>query len=342
MSQYIEADEFLEKSKSISIIDVRTPAEFEQGHISGAFNIPIFSNEERAAVGTLYKNSGKNTAVLKGLEFVGPKLVLFAKQVKTITKSNSILIHCWRGGMRSSSMAWLFETIGIDSFLLKGGYKAYRSFIRESFNESKKIIILGGLTGSGKTDVLKELEKNGEQIIDLEGLAHHKGSAFGALGQNKQPTTEQYENDLYEIWNTFDLNKRIWLEDESQSIGFVWLPISLYSQMRQAVVVKMNIPFECRIKRLVKEYSCFDNTVLEEIVNKLFKRLGGQNVKDALAGINDNNYALVAEIVLKYYDKAYNFGLNKRDESKIYDIVFTEDIPENNAKSILKEFPLLG
>jgi tRNA 2-selenouridine synthase len=126
MSKKIEIDKFLELSKSTAIIDVRSPKEFAEGHIPGAFNIPLFNDDERAIVGTNYKKNGKETAVFSGLEIVGRKLVPIVKQAKEISRNNNLLVHCWRGGMRSSSMAWLFETIGLKTQVLEGGYKAYR------------------------------------------------------------------------------------------------------------------------------------------------------------------------------------------------------------------------
>ena len=206
---------FLELGKELPIVDVRTPAEFEQGHIPGAHNIPLFSNEERAVVGTLYKKQGKDIATIKGLEFVGPNMANFAKQAKKLAVDNKILVHCWRGGMRSASMAWLFNTVGLDAQTLEGGYKAYRQYIRASFEWPYKVVILGGLTGSGKTDILKEMHKMGAQFVDLEGTAHHRGSSFGQIGQGTQPTNEQFENNLAEVWIKQDAEEIIWLEDES-------------------------------------------------------------------------------------------------------------------------------
>ena len=183
-------EEFVQKSENIPVIDVRTPAEYEMGHFVGAINIPIFTNEERAKVGTSYKKKGKQIAVIEGLEFVGVKLADFSRQALKIAKDNKLLIHCWRGGMRSASMAWLFETVGLEVYTLIGGYKAYRNHVFSTFDNIEKLTILGGSTGSGKTEILLNMREEGEQIIDLEGVAHHKGSAFGRLGEKyKQPTS---------------------------------------------------------------------------------------------------------------------------------------------------------
>ena len=171
MSILLEAEEFLQQAKLLPIIDVRSPAEWESGHIPGAINIPIFTNDERAKVGTRYKQSGKEQAIEMGLEFVGPKMLQFVKEAKKIAKDKRVLLHCWRGGMRSKSMAWLFELAGLETIILKGGYKAYRNYIREQFNKPANLIVLGGFTGSGKTDILKEIEKLGQQFLDIESIA---------------------------------------------------------------------------------------------------------------------------------------------------------------------------
>lgn len=338
----LDPKEFLEMGKSIPMVDVRTSAEFENGHIPGALNLPIFTNEERVVVGTKYKRAGKDSAVLLGLELVGPKLARFVRQAKKIAPQKEILLHCWRGGMRSGSMAWLFETAGFKVYLLKGGYKAYRAFNREQFNKIPKLVILGGMTGSGKTAVLHEMQKLGAQVVDLEGLANHKGSVFGALGQAKQPTNENFENQLAQLWQTFDANKPIWLEDESKSIGSVWINDILFAKMRAAEVVKLNIPKEERIKRLVKEYACFDIEVLALMVSKIEKRLGGLNVKRAYESLENNDFATVADITLTYYDKAYLHGQQKREGQTIHQLELPKDIPAENARKVLEFYNSLN
>ncbi|MRT92202.1 tRNA 2-selenouridine(34) synthase MnmH [Ancylomarina sp. 16SWW S1-10-2] len=337
----LSAKEFLEKGKTIPMIDVRTPAEFEDGHIPDAINIPIFTNEERAQVGTKYKRSSKDAAILLGLELVGPKLSIFVRRAKKVAVNGEILIHCWRGGMRSSSMAWLFETAGLKPSLLVGGYKAYRHHIRNAFSEPTNLVVIGGYTGSGKTEILHKLTEMNEQVVDLEGLANHKGSAFGALGQADQPTTEQYENDLAKIWSGFDHTKPIWTEDESHSVGSVWINDALFSQMRKAPVLAIIIPKSERIKRLVKEYACFDIEQLKQLCKKIEKRLGGLRVKRAFESLDHGDFATVADITLDYYDKAYGHGLDTRTTQKVYRIEIEKDEPLENAKLLIDYFKKL-
>lgn len=332
------ASEFLAMAKELPVVDVRTPAEFNQGHIPGAFNIPLFTNEERAVVGTLYKREGKDIAFMKGLDFVGPRMRSFVKQARKIAPNRKILVHCWRGGMRSGSMAWLFKSAGFEAHTLEGGYKAYRRYNRKILSESQvPTIVLGGYTGSGKTEILEEIKKHGQQVIDLEGLAHHKGSAFGHIGQEQQPTTEQFENNLMEAWRELDFGKVLWLEDESRHIGHVFQPEILYEKLRKSPVFFIDIPRPVRVQRLVKEYAFIDHHALEDALSHITKRLGGQNHKAAIAALNEKDYASVANITLAYYDKAYKHGLYSRDKSQIHTIDIHEDHPKNTAKILIQK-----
>jgi len=327
MAIVLSVKSFLKKAGHYPVIDVRSPAEYTQGHLHGALNIPLFTNEERAEVGTLYKQKGRGEAVLAGLEIVGPKMSGLAKEALDRAKNSTLLVHCWRGGMRSESMAWLFERLGITCYLLEGGYKAYRRYLKETLAQPAKIHILGGMTGSGKTAILHALQKMGEQILDLEGLAHHKGSAFGAFGQEAQPTNELFENLVGEAWLNLDKTKPIWIEDESKSIGSNWIPEELFWQMRRAAVIKINLPLQYRVERLVADYANVSKEHLIEAIEKIRKRLGGQHANTAVAALEQENYAEAARLSLIYYDKAYQFGLSKRQAKQIYQV----DLPDNNA-----------
>jgi len=337
----LKIEDFLERSKNIPVIDVRTPAEFEKGHIPGAFNIPLLSNEERAVVGTMYKHEGKEPAFEKALEYSGPNMVNFVRQAKKIATDGELLVYCWRGGMRSGSLAWLFNSAGVNSHTLEGGYKAFRKYIHKAFEGAKKIFVIGGFTGSGKTEILKELSKQ-VQVIDLEGLAHHKGSAFGFIGQSEQPTTEQFENDLGIKWLELDFEDYIWLEDESRNIGKVYLPESIYFKIRDASVIFLEIPREIRIKRLVKEYSGYNDKLLQKAIDKINKRLGGLNYQATLKALETKDYSKVADITLNYYDKAYLHGLNKRGKEKIFKLKIKEDDPVNTSRIILEYYQNLN
>ena len=342
MVEQINIKQFLNLSKELPVIDVRSPKEFEHAHIPGAVNLPLFSNEERTEVGICYKNKGRQEAILHGLKFVGPKLAAFAQEGQKIAIGNQLIVHCWRGGMRSSSMAWLFGTLGIKTFVLEGGYKTYRRHLKQQFASKIHLIVLGGMTGSGKTKILEELKENGQQVIDLEKLAHHKGSAFGALGQNSQTSTEQFENNLFEIWKTFDLNTPIWIEDESKTIGKVGIPDELFVQIRNSHVIVIEIPYEPRLNYLLEEYGKFSTNELKAAICKIKKRLDGKKFKIALKAIDYGDVKTAARIALDYYDKAYKFGLSKREQDKIHSISTNSLDHPNNAKKILKFFECIN
>jgi tRNA 2-selenouridine synthase len=336
MPEYITANTLYKLMESFPLIDVRSPAEFLNGHIPGAYNIPLFTNEERALIGTRYKKSGKDFAIELGLEIVGPKMIEYVRQAKKIAIEKTLIMHCWRGGMRSASMAWLFETIGLKVYLLEGGYKNYRHFNRAILGDAKKIIILSGYTGSGKTDILKALQQKGEQIIDLEGLAHHKGSAFGAIGQEPQPSNEQFENNLTFEWSKLDLNKRIWIEDESITMGKNGIPDTLFNTMRKAPVIRIEIPQPVRAQRLVNEYACFGSAMLEKAIHRIATRLGPQNTKASLDALATNDFSEVARLTLSYYDKAYLKGLSKREPESIKHLAVSDDNPDSTAEILIE------
>ncbi len=318
----VNINEFLKLSETHPILDVRTPAEFEQGHIPGAINLALFTNEERKIVGTLYKQEGKQPAVLKGLELVGPKLHEFIIEANKINNSGIFILHCWRGGMRSASMAWVLEVYGFKCFTLKGGYKSFRRNVLESFNEQKNIVILGGRTGSGKTLVLQELSKQGEQIIDLEKQAHHKGSSFGSFGEEKQLSQEQFENELWYHFSKIDIQKQCWLEDESRKIGRNILPDGLWKQMRNAKVIFLDLAIEARVNYLVKDYGKFTNEELTAAIDRISRRLGGLNAKLALDAIVKGDLKTTCKISLSYYDKTYGYGMSQREKEKVVSLAF--------------------
>ncbi|HOP03271.1 MAG TPA: tRNA 2-selenouridine(34) synthase MnmH [Tenuifilaceae bacterium] len=331
----ISIDKFLEFRSSIPVVDVRSPGEYHRGHIPGAVNIPLFNDDERAEVGTIYKQKGRLSAIHRGLDIIGPQMSEKVRLAHEVACNNKLMVYCWRGGMRSSSMSWLFNQVGIETRVLVGGYKSFRRTAQKQFELPFKIIVLGGMTGSGKTAILNELVSMDEQVIDLEGLAHHKGSAFGGIGQQKQPTTEHFENKLFDELFKIDTNQWLWLEDESHSIGSVFIPLPLFQQMRQAKTIAIERPFSVRVDRLVEEYAYFPPNELSQAVSRITKRLGGDNAKVSLESIERGDYRKAIEICLKYYDKTYQYGLDKRDV-KPTTIQLDEDDPTENAKKLIQ------
>jgi len=331
----IDIAEFLKQAETIPVVDVRSPSEFKTGHIPGAFNIPLFNDEERVIVGTKYKKEGRINAILRGIELTGSSFHHKLQAALRISKDNKILVHCWRGGMRSEAMAWLFSLGDLNTEVLEGGYKSYRHHVLSGLAEKRRVIVLGGMTGSGKTYILNHIRDHGNQVIDLEGLANHRGSAFGALGKLPQPSSEHFSNLLWEEWRKTDRDNPVWLEDESRNIGTVFMPGEFYDHLRISPTIILMMSVERRLPRLIEEYSAYPKDQLAESVNRISKRIGGDNTKDALAAIEAGDFAKAIEITLRYYDKAYLYSILKNHTGQVIHIeTDTDDIEENAGKVV--------
>lgn len=308
----LSVDDFFKFRMSLPVVDVRSEGEFQEGHIHAAVNIPLLNNAERVAVGTDYKQKGQAEAIRTGFRLVGPRLLDIVDQAKTVVVNNELIVHCWRGGMRSANFCQFVNMAGIKTHQLKGGYKAYRQLALQSFKTPFRFIVLAGNTGSGKTEVLNALADAGEQVIDLESLANHRGSVFGGLMLEHQPTNEQFQNDLFERILKLDPTKRIWIEDESVAVGKIFLPADFWRTMGISTVVELKVDKDVRIKRLVNEYGQADKKEFLEAMTGITKRLGGQHFKAAKEKLFENDMASVMDILLTYYDKAYRNGLDKK------------------------------
>jgi tRNA 2-selenouridine synthase len=245
------------------------------------------------------------------------------------SKNGKVMVHCWRGGMRSEFFAFLLHYYGLEPNLLIGGYKSYRNSVHETFGSPLQLNVLAGKTGSGKTELLHSLKEKGEQIIDLEFLAKHRGSAFGALGFESKPSQEQFENDLSEILRTIDLKKRVWIEDENRTIGDKVIPESLWKIMLSAPRVIIERPFEDRLNRVVADYGSFSRSDLIVSMEKIGKRLGPQHVKKAVEHLTSGEVREAFSIALGYYDKAYSFQLSKIEKNDMV-IIETDGLSEED------------
>ena len=292
------------------ILDTRSPGEFAKGHIPGATPMPIFEDDERAVIGTLYKQQGKPAAVEKGLEYVGPKmgeLVRLARELHDAqTKPEPIIVHCWRGGMRSGAVAWLLETAGLPVVKLIGGYKAYRGWARNDFETIQSLRVVGGMTGVGKTKVLHALHDIGAQVLDLEGIAGHLGSAFGNLERTPQPSSEQFSNDCHAVLKRFDWTRPIWTENESRAIGTVHLPQEFFDSMRASSVWTLERTQEERLDVLCEVYGTANTPLLEEAFERIRDKLGGLLCQKAIEALQNDDLRTAAAIGLVYYDKLYD------------------------------------
>lgn len=335
MQQIQEITDFLANALQYPVLDVRSPGEFAQGHIPGANSFPLFTDDERAQVGTAYKQQSKEAAFLLGLEIVGPKMAQFVRDARRIAPEGKVLVHCWRGGQRSGSMAWLLRQAGLEVATLSGGYKNYRTWLLEDLHRQQlNIRVIGGPTGSGKTHILHALREQGEQIIDLEAIAHHKGSAFGFIGEQPQPTVEQFENNLYAAVRQLDTARRVWVENESHSIGRVYIPDGFWTQMKASRLYQLAIPLEVRIQNLLKDYVLENKDELAIAFHKIASKLGGLRLKQALEALERHDFATAAGIALEYYDKTYQHGLQNNTSPDIRHVAFDHGNPEMIARHL--------
>jgi len=318
------------------LIDVRSPDEYYKGHMPNSINIPIFNNEERSIIGKKYKNSGREIAVREGFRIIENKIENLLKEFILIKKefhfsnienSNdwNIKIYCARGGMRSQSMCWLIEKFNFPCVTLNGGYKAYRNWVLNSFEDKIKIIVIGGKTGTRKTKILNKLKSIDHQILDFESLANHRGSSFGGLGMEEQPTNEQYENLIAEDLSILNKNKFIFVEAESSNIGKNRIPHELFKQMKNSKRIEIIREEKIRIKELINTYSKYQKDDLKESVLKISKRLGPQRTKSAIDSINNEDWENVCKSVLDYYDRCYEHELKDKENVKILNMKLMTD-----------------
>lgn len=316
------------------LLDVRSPGEFAGGHIPGAWNVPLLSDEQRVRIGTTYARSGKEGAVRLALELVGPDLAEKLDQARRLAGTRrEVLLHCWRGGMRSASLAWLLETDGFLVHLLAGGYKAYRAYVRETLARPAPVWVLGGMTGCGKTDILHEMATLGCQVIDLEGLAHHRGSAFGGIGQGEQPRNEAVENELQAQWARLDFTRPIWMEDESRRIGSVSLSEAFYTHITSGKCILVDMPLALRVRRLVRMYTQGqDDDALIQGLDCIRLRLGHATYQECVRAIQSHHYAEAVQRLLVYYDKAYAHSMCRQQRPIACRMHFPVDDPHSAAR----------
>jgi tRNA 2-selenouridine synthase len=366
---------FLKGAKNHLLLDVRSPAEYAHAHIPGAVSFPLFTDEERKIVGTAYKQESREKAIKIGLDIFGPKMRGMVEEAEKLSGScrlangnkeassplpaaSSIYIYCWRGGMRSGAVSWLLGLYGFKIYTLAGGYKAFRNHVLKAFEQPFDLKILGGYTGSGKTAILNELEKKGEAVIDLEKIACHKGSAFGNIKMPAQPTQEMFENVLAgELWEKAKGNEQwtkqnsesehapftnhpsLWLEDESQRIGNLNIPMAFWQTMRTAPLYFLEIPFDERLNYIVEEYGHCDVQKLMDATQRISKRLGGLETKNVLAWLEQGEIKEAFRILLHYYDKRYLKGLHNRENiSALLSKIPCKNVTPFNAKALLNQY----
>ncbi len=312
----------------VVVLDARSPGEFTQGHIPGAISFPLLNDEQRHIVGITYKEQGKQAAVIKGFELVGPLFSQYATDAIALANGREIYVYCWRGGLRSNVMAWILSLSGLNVTLLTGGYKTYRQKCLELFSAPHHLVLVAGRTGSGKSEILEVLNSEGESIIDLEGLANHKGSSFGALGQLAQPTQEHFENLMG--WHLFlQQGKKMWVEDESRFIGKVRIPDAFYERMIVSGMVEIERTLDDRCDRILLEYGHFPKEQLEERTTAITKRMGGDRVKESVDCLLSGDMKGWLIPLMDYYDRSYSHAREVRKKLLLGKVVV-------NGESVLE------
>ncbi|ATW24223.1 tRNA 2-selenouridine(34) synthase MnmH [Candidatus Formimonas warabiya] len=293
-------------------IDVRSEREYQEDHIPHSLNIPVFNDEERIQVGLIYKNEGPEKARKAGLNIVAPKLPQLVKTIEEAALGKQLILYCWRGGLRSYSLATILDLMNIRVFRLKGGYKRYRQWINNYFQQERfsfEVIVIHGLTGTGKTGVIQKLAHLGAGAVDLEALANNRGSVFGNVGLEEQPSQKLFESRLWDELHKNQEKKFIIVECESKRIGKITIPLSLFRGMREGRHILLFDTIDNRVKRIISEYHVDRyGKELIEALTRLKSRLGNETVASLSQMIEKENYASAVErLLIDYYDPLYQY-----------------------------------
>lgn len=343
----IDVLEFNALKDKFAVLDVRSPSEYAYAHIPGALSFPIFSDEERKVIGTLYKQTSRETAVMEGLKYFGNNLADRAAAAMALVNqsgkdSSAVIVHCWRGGMRSGAIVWLLNLFGIQVYQLSGGYKAWRNAALQRFEMPRTLKLINGYTGSNKTGVINRLAATGEPAIDLEGLAGHKGSAFGNLDLIPQPSQEHFENLLSEAlrqWDELKPGAPIWLEAENQRIGLRNIPTPFFAQMKAAPHYYFIVPFEVRLDFITTHYGKHDTEKIINAIVRIQKKLGGKETRECISLVLEGKIKECFSILLAYYDRLYLRNSPPPEDPTSKFVIYTHTI--NEQENLLK-LPLHG
>lgn len=319
-------------------IDVRTPAEFSYEHLPNAVNVPIFSNEERAVVGKLYKQVSVDAAKQQGLEYVSPKLPHIIQSITNYAiQGYEIIVYCWRGGMRSRSVVSLLHSMGIPAAQLAGGYKAYRCYVLsrlQALTIKPQAIVLYGPTGVGKTEILCLLEAKGVPVVNLEKLANHRGSAFGKIGLGMPTTAPLFDAAILERLEDIQPQAFFITECESRRIGDIFIPDVLFRHMGAGKRILLQADLTTRVERLLAEYggSQLDVALVKQSIAAISHKLGKKKINILYEFLAKNQLEQVVTLLLTdYYDRLYGFDLTL---SKSYDATINATTAEQAAEEI--------
>ncbi|MHB1125530.1 MAG: tRNA 2-selenouridine(34) synthase MnmH [Bacillota bacterium] len=318
-------------------VDVRSLGEYLEDTIPGAINVPLLDDEERALIGSIYHQKGPEAARRTGLEVVSPKLPQLVEQIAEAGGDRQVVVFCWRGGLRSQAVARVLELVGLPIYWLTGGYKSFRRYINSFFEIGLRqtVVVIYGLTGVGKTEIIYELQRMEQPVLDLEGLANHRGSVFGAVGLGEQPSQKRFESLLWWEIRRWHESSVLIVEGESRKIGRLFLPVSLYSAMLGGRHVLVFDSMENRVRRIVDEYAAGpgDNRhALEQSIGALTIRIGKQKAVLLQSLTGEGKYDEVVPVLLReYYDPLYR---HPDIPSPAYDLCVNNSNPAEAAKEI--------
>ena len=320
-----------------TIIDVRSPAEFAEDHVPGAINLPVLSNAERAQVGTIYVQESRLKANRIGAAYVARNIAAHLEgALRDKGPDFAPLVYCWRGGQRSASMATILSRVGWRTTLLEGGYRTYRRAVRAQLYDTPwptPVVVLDGDTGTAKTEILNRLRAYGIQIIDLEGLARHRGSLLGSWDGQAQPSQKLFETRLWSALQELVPTRPVLIEAESSKVGDLMIPPGLWRAMQGAPRIRVTAPVEARVGYLVRAYRdvAEDHARLAEVITRLPVHIGAEARKAWLALLAERDYeALARELILGHYDPAYARARRREGRTEVaviaLDHLASEDI----------------
>lgn len=350
MLRDISIEEALEIRQDTVILDVRSPGEYKTATIPGAVNIPLLDNVERSLVGTCYKNKGPQAARYLAMEIVTPKLPALIHAVRKVAGGKPVVLFCWRGGERSFFMASILSFMGFKVYRVTGGFKAHRRYVRSYLARESvplKAVVLHGLTGVGKTEVLHLLAEKKMPVLDLEGLACHRGSVFGKIGMPPSPSQKMFEALIVNTLKNMEKHGIFVVECESRRLGNLFVPESVMNSMKNGYNVLLYAPLRTRVERIKKIYTAGNGNIkvgIQSAVERLTKYLGRKKVAELKEQIERDNIEEVIEFLLtRYYDPLYGFP---DEPSEVYDYcINTANLQEAVEKlqvflSSLPEFSL--
>ncbi|HLQ70489.1 MAG TPA: tRNA 2-selenouridine(34) synthase MnmH [Bacillota bacterium] len=321
MFQDITLEDLLEARKSgeHTVIDVRSPKEYEEATIPGSINIPVFTNAERAEVGTLYRQKGQDAAKARGLELFSAKLPHFIQDFKNIQTPKTVF--CWRGGMRSKTAATVLDLMGIHANRLTGGIRTYRKWVVDFLEHttfSPELIVLNGFTGTGKTKLLEKLKVEGYPVIDLEGLANHRGSIFGQIGK-KPSNQKRFDALLTEDIIRYRDEAFVFVEGESKRIGRAVMPDFLYQKKEQGIHIYVELPIEERIRNILVDYHPEEYPEqIDEAFQIIKKRIHTPVAKQIEESLHKREYVTAVQLLLQYYyDPRYKHSISQEQQLTI-------------------------